>query len=195
MSYEYHKHPKKNWGQPPAFRLPHADRTGSEKTDVPSPILNKRTVHVHMRQGGTGWYLFFPVFSFRGREHVGFGIPFLHGMRLLQVSLDFQGGVSAIFFAQPPFRSASTFPFFARVLSPLTTYPREGRRFVGSGTNGDKLRQIPEFGSVVYLDLVVWSRVDWNIHSLTCTWWWWLILALGPKTVVTCPTERRGGLD
>lgn len=63
MSYEYHKHPKKNWGQPPAFRLPSTD--GSEKTD-------KRTVPLHMRQGGTGRYLFFsrlfPVFSFRGRE-------------------------------------------------------------------------------------------------------------------------------
>lgn len=59
MSYEYHKHPKKNWGQPPAFRLPPADRTGSEKIDVPSSILNKRTIHVHMHQGGTRRYLFF----------------------------------------------------------------------------------------------------------------------------------------
>lgn len=142
MSYEYHKHPKKNWGQPPAFRLPHADRTGSEKTDVPSPILNKRTVHVHMRQGGTGWYSFFPVFSFRGREHVGFGIPFLHGMRLLQVSLDFQGGVSAIFLHSLLFAPLQPFLFsFGFALLSRPTPEREVGRLVAkrTGTNGDEL--------------------------------------------------------
>lgn len=132
MSYEYHKHPKKNWGQPPAFCLPLADRTGSEKTDVQT---DEPYMYICAKGGRGGIYSFpVPFHLFFSRKGAYVEFPFLH--LLLQVSLDFEGGV---YFAQPPFRSASTFPFFLRVLSPLTTYPREGRRFVGSGTNGDEL--------------------------------------------------------
>lgn len=157
MSYEYHKHPKKNWGQPPAFRLPHADRTGSEKTDVPSPILNKRTVHVHMRQGETGWYLFFPVFSFRGREHVGFGIPFLHGM---QVSLDFQGGVSAIFLHSLLFAplQPSLFSLGFSLLSRPTLERAGGLLVAGrTGTNSARSQSLAR-----WCTWILWFGLEWT---------------------------------
>lgn len=165
MSYEYHKHPKKNWGQPPAFRLPPADRTGSEKIDVPSSILNKRTIHVHMHQGGTGRYLFFsrPYSPFLSRKGTYVGFPFLH--LLLQVSLDFRGGV---FFCTASFSLRFNLPFFPSGSLSSHDLPQRGQE-VGlvakrTGTNSPDPR--------VWLDgvdRVVWSRVDWNVHSLTCT--------------------------
>lgn len=137
MSYEYHKHPKKNWGQPPAFRLPPADRTGSEKIDVPSSILNKRTIHVHMHQGGTGRYLFF------SRPYS----PFLFAegnVRWVSLLASASAGIigfprRGIFLHSLPFAplQPSLFSFGFSLLSWPT--PERAGGWFGSEENGDEL--------------------------------------------------------
>lgn len=143
-------------------------------------------------KGGRGGIYSFPVpiHLFFSRKGTYVGFPFLH--LLLQVSLDFRGGV---FFCTASFSLRFNLPFFPSGSLSSHDRPQRGQE-VGlvakrTGTNSPDPR--------VWLDGV--DRVvglEWTgtytASLVRCLVWWWLILTLGPKTV-TFPTERRGGLD
>lgn len=75
MSYEYHKHPKKNWGQPPAFASRTLTGQARKRQTSHHPFsTNEPYMYICAKGGRVGIYSF-PSFLFVGESTLGLAFP------------------------------------------------------------------------------------------------------------------------